>query len=231
MAEFITWWAGGWTGTLPDPPAHSLAHSLGPPREWHHFLWVFSVPDLSYLPCAHARELHWRREDLKVLSSDFHWDLFQVKRHRFDDCLAGCWVTLGKVPSRLWSFLVSACEQGSWWPAFGGMWILFPRGEGRGRDSVPEYPPEPHTLQTQVYLTYKGSVRKQTSVPAQHWCPLILLITPWFSFFLNINLFLAVIGLCCCVQAFSSCSEQGLLFVVGQGLLTVLVSLVAQHKL
>ena len=37
-----------------------------------------------------------------------------------------------------------------------------------GKDSVPEYPPEPYTLQTQVYLTYKGSVRKQTSVPAQH---------------------------------------------------------------
>ena len=28
------------------------------------------------------------------------------------------------------------------------------------------------------------------------------------------NLFLAALGLCCCPRAFSSCSEQGLLFVV-----------------
>ena len=32
-----------------------------------------------------------------------------------------------------------------------------------------------------------------------------------FLFFLNYYLFLAVLGLCCCVQAFSSCSEQELL--------------------
>ena len=28
----------------------------------------------------------------------------------------------------------------------------------------------------------------------------------------NVYLFLVVLGLCCCIQAFSSCSEQGLLF-------------------
>ena len=32
-------------------------------------------------------------------------------------------------------------------------------------------------------------------------------------------LFLAVLGLCCCAQAFSSCDERGLLFVVVRGLL------------
>ena len=32
-----------------------------------------------------------------------------------------------------------------------------------------------------------------------------------FSFYLLINLFLAMVGLCYCSQAFSSCSEQGLL--------------------
>ena len=32
-------------------------------------------------------------------------------------------------------------------------------------------------------------------------------------------IFLALVGLCCCTQAFSSCSEQGLLFVVLCGLL------------
>ena len=44
-------------------------------------------------------------------------------------------------------------------------------------------------------------------------------------------LFLAVLGLRCCAQAFSSCGEQGLLFVVVCGLLIVVASLVAEHGL
>ena len=48
-------------------------------------------------------------------------------------------------------------------------------------------------------------------------------------FFLNINLFIylfmAELGLRCCVQAFSSCSEWGLLFVVACGFLIVVASL------
>ena len=39
-------------------------------------------------------------------------------------------------------------------------------------------------------------------------------------------LFLAVLGLDCCTWNFSSCSEQGLLFVVVLGLLTAVASLV-----
>ena len=35
----------------------------------------------------------------------------------------------------------------------------------------------------------------------------------------------------CCAWAFSSCSEQGLLFVVVRGLLTAVASLVAEHGL
>ena len=51
-------------------------------------------------------------------------------------------------------------------------------------------------------------------------------------FFLNfIYLFLAVLGLCCCTRAFSSCGEQGLLFVVVSGLLIAVASLVAEHGL
>ena len=50
-----------------------------------------------------------------------------------------------------------------------------------------------------------------------------------FSFFLYI--FLAVLGLHCCMQAFSSCSEQGLLFVAVHRLLTVVASLVVEHRL
>ena len=51
---------------------------------------------------------------------------------------------------------------------------------------------------------------------------LILTIDFLFLFFFFnkfIYLFLAALGLCCCARAFSSCSEQGLLFLVVCGLL------------
>ena len=55
---------------------------------------------------------------------------------------------------------------------------------------------------------------------------------PFFkNFFFNkfiYILFLAVLGLCCCVRAFSSCREQGLLFIVVHGLLIAVASLVAE---
>ena len=38
-------------------------------------------------------------------------------------------------------------------------------------------------------------------------------------------------GLCCCMWAFFSCSEQGLLFVEVCGLLTAVASHVAEHGL
>ena len=38
-------------------------------------------------------------------------------------------------------------------------------------------------------------------------------------------------GLCCCVRAFSSCGERGLLFVAVRGLLIVVASLVVEHGL
>ena len=53
--------------------------------------------------------------------------------------------------------------------------------------------------------------------------------------FLNINLFilfiLAALGLRCCTQAFSSCGERGLLFVVVHGLLIAVASFVEEHGL
>ena len=51
--------------------------------------------------------------------------------------------------------------------------------------------------------------------------------------FLNkfIYLFLAVLGLRCCMRAFSSCGEQGLLFVAVHGPLIAMASLVAEHGL
>ena len=51
------------------------------------------------------------------------------------------------------------------------------------------------------------------------------------SFFLKIYLFLAALGLRCCAWAFSSCSEQGLLFIAVRMLLIVVASLVAEHGL
>ena len=39
-----------------------------------------------------------------------------------------------------------------------------------------------------------------------------------------------MLGLCCCAQAFSSCGERGLLFVVVRGLLIEVASLV-EHGL
>ena len=44
-------------------------------------------------------------------------------------------------------------------------------------------------------------------------------------------LFLAVLGVCCCVQAFSSCGERGLLFIVVHGRLIAVASLVTEHGL
>ena len=49
--------------------------------------------------------------------------------------------------------------------------------------------------------------------------------------FLKIYLFLAVMGLRCCAQAFSSCGERGLLLVAVRGLLIAVASLVAEHWL
>ena len=54
-------------------------------------------------------------------------------------------------------------------------------------------------------------------------------------FFINlfyfIYLFLAVLGLHCCMRAFSSCGKWGLLFVMAHRLLIAVASLVAEHGL
>ena len=50
-------------------------------------------------------------------------------------------------------------------------------------------------------------------------------------FIIIIFLFLAALGLRCCVWAFSGCGEWGLLFIAVHGLLIVMASLVAEHGL
>ena len=62
------------------------------------------------------------------------------------------------------------------------------------------------------------------------WSHLFLILFFFFSFYLFIYLFLAALGLRCCVRAFYSCSEQGLLFIAVQGLIVV-ASLIAEHGL
>ena len=49
------------------------------------------------------------------------------------------------------------------------------------------------------------------------------------KFIYLIYLLLAALGLRCCVRAFSSCGERGLLFVAVHGLLIAVASLVAEH--
>ena len=60
----------------------------------------------------------------------------------------------------------------------------------------------------------------------------MVVANPRFSFFFfKICLFMAALGLHCCTHAFSSRDEQGLLFVMGHGLLIAEASLVAEHGL
>ena len=64
---------------------------------------------------------------------------------------------------------------------------------------------------------------------------LLSLTTVFFCFnfylFIYLYLFLAVLGLRFCARAFSSCGERGPLFIAVRGPLTVVASLVADHKL
>ena len=50
-------------------------------------------------------------------------------------------------------------------------------------------------------------------------------------FFFLIYLFMAVLGLRFCARAFSSCGKRGSLFITVRGPLTIMASLVAEHRL
>ena len=60
---------------------------------------------------------------------------------------------------------------------------------------------------------------------------LIFLVYLILFFIFLIFIFLAALVLRCCAWAFSSCGEQGLRFVAAHGLLTVVASLVVEHRL
>ena len=54
---------------------------------------------------------------------------------------------------------------------------------------------------------------------------------PWYSIYLLIYLFLAALGLRFCARAFSSCGKWGPLLIAVRGPLTIVASLVAEHRL
>ena len=60
---------------------------------------------------------------------------------------------------------------------------------------------------------------------------LIFFLINLFILFILFILFLAALGLRCRVRAFSSCGEQGLLFVAVCGFLIAVASLVVEHGL
>ena len=59
----------------------------------------------------------------------------------------------------------------------------------------------------------------------------ISFLTKCITFKKIFYLFLAELGIHCCARAFSSCSERGLLFIAVRGLLIVVASLAAEHRL
>ena len=59
----------------------------------------------------------------------------------------------------------------------------------------------------------------------------LMLLLYYYYYYYYFNLFLAALGLHCYVRAFSSCGEQGLLFVAVHGLLIVVASPAAEHGL
>ena len=99
--------------------------------------------------------------------------------------------------------------------------------------------PEPHRHSTMKYLKF---LWQMTSWPIlflvydqllhrQFLFASICLLHKLWTFFSFLFLFLAALGLHCCVQAFSSCGKRGLLFVAVHGLLIAVASLVAEHGL
>ena len=88
-----------------------------------------------------------------------------------------------------------------------------------------------HPLPENASVLGAGSQRDaRPPLPAAiEGCRFLLFIYLFVCLF--IFLFLAVMGLRCCTRAFSSCGEQGLLFLAVRGLHIAVASLVAEHRL
>ena len=83
-----------------------------------------------------------------------------------------------------------------------------------------------------AWITIKSShsQEKVYKLPPFVALPYLKLMPPQENLY-GFSFFLAALGLCCCAWAFSSCGEQWLLFVAMHGLLVVVASLVAEHRL
>ena len=102
--------------------------------------------------------------------------------------------------------------------------------------------PKSHTVENQQTFIYvsktkeliddspKGRKLKQYRTDQDSNPSFFVCLFYKFIFYLY-YLFLAVLGLCCCARAFSTCGEQGLLFIAVRGLLIMVASLVAEHRL
>ena len=85
-------------------------------------------------------------------------------------------------------------------------------------------------------VMYFGQGHTAGKLQSQDWNPSSLILFLFFLFlkkiiYLFIYLFLAVLGLRFCARAFSSCSKRGPLFIVVHGPLTIVASLVVEHRL
>ena len=82
------------------------------------------------------------------------------------------------------------------------------------------------------FNSYQHIANLVSCIPSHHPSPST---SAGFFFFFNkfiyLFIFLAALGLRCCVQAFPSCGEQELPFVAVRGLLIAVASLVAEHGL
>ena len=91
-----------------------------------------------------------------------------------------------------------------------------------------------------MHIIFNNELLQPAEIPKsliQSKCSLSPIVQTYFTylyiaiFFKLIYLFLAALGLCCSARAFSSCGERGPLFIAVRGLLTVVASLVAEHRL
>ena len=117
------------------------------------------------------------------------------------------------------------------------------KGSFLGQSPLPSQTPSPLPTPTHIHTptTHPQSLpinngREDLPEADLIWgdCHLYSLYPSFNFLFFKIHLFiylLAALGLRCCARGFSSCGEQGLLFVAVRGLLTAVASLVVEHGL
>ena len=88
-----------------------------------------------------------------------------------------------------------------------------------------------HLLVTERAVFSATIVDLSISMSIQYDSGLVSFSVQFLKTYLFTYLFLAVLGLRCCVRVFSSCGERGLLFIVVRRLLNAVASLVAEHGL